>query len=883
MIINYNPGIERRVPPPRLDKAFRAISSYNGCMSLPVLLAGISLCGRFAVARTAEFAWEGFEREINWEAYTSTAATARIVDDTIHSEGAHSLKLLFHTVANAHKAVYSRGVSANWSPFGALLLDVYNPTDLAGLTLGVVVQGGDWVEYEYRTPPLAKGWNRDVRVDFLQRHFSSAATHYKPIGYLTGRGEVKSLQIVVYPGTDAEGAVYLDNLRLERMGLWTAGPLGLNSTLDVIASIGNLDYVPPDLHIRPRDLTPLESFETGTTWSSWTDGVVIAPVRDRVSHGTASLSVTFPASPDGFEVRLDGMETRLAGRKQLRMDAYCEGPGASVTLILRDAAGGDYSQKTGIGHGWSSRVFDFTNPNAWDGGVIEPRTLATLTEVAVRIESRDPGRLVFDGLSAGDLSLKGAARAGGLLNLSYNPSPDVEAVADLRAEDTFYGSRARDARDGGPEVYLDAANVRFDGGEFRSNVLYRRRINPMDQPIFLLVSPWNLGTESAGVETAGRALNTEMQALAATRLEYGRYNSRVPTGFGPEQVGALRFRRTLVEGTRVGTTWIAHLARYGTGVTGIPPTRGTFGADAETHVGGKGFSVVGQLEGGVTAGLRPRAPDANAPGNDRFYVGTNISPQWGRLKLSGGYTQFGYDFDGDLTSIGGGGWAGPSFGGGLDLDGLPGVRLLARLPLYDHSVANNLLLSWGGYAWNSRDRFADPVTGRLKPRTLGRTGEIELANDEKAKPNFRLSIQFEESTDQWYRNPDVEQQVQVRFPLPWDAGLSTDAKWERTRTIDRTTGESGRGWKDRQRLSVDKQFPGGIFASVGGQWVQTRDSWLDQWGEVARHFKLTGGARATVGPNSTVELSYGYPALFGNDYGIQDTINVWTLTARVYF
>ena len=52
-----------------------------------------------------EFAWEGFEREINWDAETGSAATGRILDDTKFSEGSHSLKLLFNSVAKAGRAI----------------------------------------------------------------------------------------------------------------------------------------------------------------------------------------------------------------------------------------------------------------------------------------------------------------------------------------------------------------------------------------------------------------------------------------------------------------------------------------------------------------------------------------------------------------------------------------------------------------------------------------------------------------------------------------------------------------------------------------------------------------------------------------------------------
>ncbi len=830
-----------------------------------------------------EFAWEGFEREINWDAQTGSAATGRVVNDTIFSEGGHSLKLLFNSVAKAGRAVYSRFLTADWSPYGALIFDVYNPTDLSNIQVAVLILSTDrYLAHEYLLPPLHKGWNRSLRVDLKAKKFSSTASDYQPAAYLVGRGEIKAMQFLIYPGTAAEGALYLDNLRLERAGLLAVGPLTLNTTLDLVSSVGDLDYLPPDMRIRRGDLTPLESFEGGTAWGTADADIAIEPTSDFLSHGGSALSVSFPSVPDGFDLDMTGMETRLAGTRQLRMDIYNVGPGVSVALWLEDAAGKTYqSSHRLLRHGWNTRVFDFTNQNVWNGAVIDESVLSNLKDVSLNIVSQFPGRLIFDGLESGSLTLRGAAKAGTLLSLSYNPLPNLEFIGDYRLEDTFYGDRLSNIRSASPEAYLDAGSLRLDLGEFRSGFLYRRRINPLDQPIFLLVSPHNLGREIAGFEAAGRVLNTEIQGLVASRLKYDRYNSRRPTGFGPESVATLRFRRNLTETTRLGATHLTHLSKYGSGVSGVPAQRQTWGLDVESHLSGKGSALNIAVEGGMTTGDRPLLAEG-APERDRFYFGTNLSPEWGRLNLAGWYTLFGYEFDAAFTTLGGN-WAGYGLNGGLNLEDWFVFRHLKTLPLYDRSIGNNLSLNWEYTTWATRDRYTDAITGELRPRYEQESFEVALGNDYKARPNFRLSAEYENTDNQWYRTPSVIESVYLRLPLPWDLVTSWSGTFNQGRTIDRSTGEQGNNWAETYHISLERYFKFNLFLNGRGRWIRSRRSWEGAWEDIDSHFKLTWGARQAIGANTVIELNYGFPALFGRDFGLQDTIDVYTLTVKSYF
>ncbi len=836
-----------------------------------------------AAGAASEYVWEGFEREINWDFDGSSAATGRVLDEENRTEGKHGLKLLYKSVAAAGRAVYGHGENLDWSPYGALLLDIYVPKGQAGLKVGVVIQTTDrWLSHEAYTPPLAGGWNRDLRIDLKGSVFSSAASDFKPVGYLIGRDEVKRVGLNVYPGSATEGFVTVDRLRLERAGLVSVGDLTLNSTFELLGSGGRMDYLPPGMRIRSRDVTTLESFEGASYWTTGAGSVTIEPAWDHVSRGAAGLAVRFPASPDGFDLDLSTLAPRLAGTRQLRLDVYCDGPGASIAMTLTDQDWNTYtSNRAWLGHGWNTRIFDFTNQGAWNGTVIGPAILSGLTAVALNVSSRWPGRLVFDGLSTADVALRGAARPAGLMSLSWHPTPALEFVADGRVEDTVYGRSFGALHSAGAEGWLDAGRLRWDAGGFRTNLLWRKKITAMDQPLFLLVSPWNLGNEVAGAETSGRIAGTEVQALAASRIEYEQYDSRRPTGLGPEQVASLRLRHTLTEGTRVGLTQLTHLARYPGAVGDVPRERHTTGADIESRLGTEGRSVNLNAEGAISGGPAPREAAANAPRGDRFYAAGSVASELGRLTLGYQYQVFGYDFDGTFTSYGAD-WAGHNISGGLNLEGAPGFRWLASVPLYDRSLAKNLRLSWGLWTWGARSRIFNPQTGGLEPRSSQLEGNVGLGNDAEARPNFWMSVEPSLNTDQWYRTRDLEENLNLRIPLVWDFIATSRGGLETSHELDRTTLESGRGWKRKFDAGLERYFRGNLYLHGEVKWRITRKAWEGVWADPESHAKITAGARQSLGPNSFLQVDFGLPALAGEDFGVQDTLQVVTVLFKTY-
>lgn len=853
----------------------------RACVFLCLLAAILS-----AVPPPAEagrvYVWEGFEREINWAADPDGAATGVVVDSGSYTEGAHSLKLLFNASSPASRAEYEREEGMDWSPYGVILFDVYVPGDMPDFRVGFEAETtGQKLKHRILSPPLKAGWNRDVRIDLTAPGFSAAASDWKPAGYLVGRDEIRKVKILLIPGKAVSGAACLDNIRLERLGVLAAGDFTLNSTLDATVSGVDIDYLPTDMRIRRSDLRAVESFEDGATWTP-PDGVTVGPAADFTSHGTSALSVAFPALPDGFELKLDGMETRLAGSRQLRMAVYNSGHQLSVALRLEGADGNTYtSQKVSLAHGWNKPIFDFTNQQDWDGAAITDGVLRNLSAVVLEVYPRYPGRLVFDGLAVGSISLRGAARTGALLSLSYNPLDDLEVIVNTRVEDTFYGSSVRRIHEAGTEGFFDSASVRYDAGDFRSRFLYRLKPTAFDNPVIGLVSPKNLGNETAAFEMGGRVWDTEMQGLAASRLEYGRYDSRVPTAFGPENLAGLRLRRDLAEGVRLGGTFINHESRYGRGVSGYPASRRTYGIDLDSRFGGDEASLGLALLGAGTWGDR-YVDSANAPRNDRYCAGVGVSPEVGRASFNYSYTLVGYDFDAEFTNKGGNSTMHyAEFG--VDLEDWSVFRGLSGIPLYDGSIGRNLRMGLSAYTYETRDRYIDPATGELFPRSGGWYAAFELDNDENARPNFSFYLETMEQYDEWTREPEMEESLALRLPAPQGTVAILSGKLGQARPEDRTSRESGEDFSRTGQLGLEKWFESNLSVNIFGNWVWTRSSWEGAWSASEMHFRLTAGARQTLGASTVIQLDYGLPALNGLDYGAQETINIFTLYVKSYF
>lgn len=822
------------------------------------------------------YLWEGFEREINWEAKEDSAATARVVDPEFVSEGSQSLKLTFNAVTESARAVYDREQDLDWSPYGALVFDVYNPTDLEGLRIGFVIATTEKeIGHEAVTGPLAPGWNRNIRIALTEPIFKTAAADYRPVGYLVGRGDVREVKFLVYPGAPARGAVHLDNVRLERAGLLTRGDLSVNTTLDVAASAGAIGYVSPEIRIRGRDLVALENFETGQVWASGAADAAIAPATDLHSDGSRGLSVSFPASPDGFEVAMTGMENRLAGTGQLWMRVHNAGRDVSVALKLVDADGNEYeSERRKLGHGWNTLLFDFTNANAWTGGVVSEAVLRNLAEVVLSVESRYAGRLVIDGLSGGDLALKGTARTEALMSVSYNPHENVELIVDTEVEDVFYGARPSDTRDAGAEGYVDGAVLRADVGSVRTRALYRRKITAFDNPVKSFIGQNTLGTELAAFETSGRVGSAQVQAIVASQLEYDRYNSHQPTGLGPLDLMGARVRYGLGRGWRVGSTWVSQQYRYGRGASGMPGHRQIWAADLDSYTSIGEGSLWWGAEGAVSQSGEEEV-STYVKRKEPYYAGTSITPEWRRFSLSYKYEFDGYHFGGNRTFH----WGGVE----VNLDGLPVTGLLKRIPIYDGSFGNNLVCGASVSDWASRDRQADAISGKMRPRSAGRSAAFTIGNDYQARPNFFFEIEANEEEDPWYRTPGVLESLSVRFPLPVGFVASGYFTWRHGWERDKSSDEQGEDLSASQSLGVEWYSRWNLSLRGDWSWNQSRQSWEGEASPVDRYVKFSTRARQTVGASTVVELSYGYPALFGSDYGVRGTIDVWTLTLRTYF
>jgi hypothetical protein len=841
----------------------------------------LALCLPTAAAST--FLWEGFEHELNWWANDDSAATGRILDSENFSEGGHSLKLPFRAVASSARAAASRWEDMDWSPYGSLLFDAYNPTDLPAMRCVVVIfTGTNWVQYETLLPPLAKGWNRDLKVDLKAKIFRSSDTAFRETGYLVGRGEVKGVSFGVEPGQAAEGAVYFDNIRLEKSGVVTLGNFTLNTTLEGVASSGDMNYLPPGMRLRNSDFLTIESFESGSVpWTTYQAGVVMEKSGDFASQGSRGLSVSFPEIPEGFDLVLNGVEAELAGSRQVRMDVYNPGSYASVALKLQDTDDNYYSSYRNLVHGWNTLVFDFSNLRDWYGPPVTAGVLSRLKQVYLTLTVGNPGRLVFDGLATSSIVIGAAAKASAQFSLAYNAGTDFEASADTRVDDTFYGSHFDNARDGGAQASLSSAGLRYDLGGFRSKLNYNRNITAFDHPITQLLLGNSLGQKIAAFESSGRLGEVELQAVAASRLEFERYNSWVPTGLGPENVLGLRGRAKLGDSARFGITALSHQEAWGKGVSGLPASRQTWGADLDSHWKFDGFSVGWAAEGAASSGDSFHDQQlVYAPANDRLYYGTRITPEWGRLKLNYSLTVLGYDFDSDFTQYGS--ELAHAAKAEINLESLGPLAALKGLPLYDHSLGNNLHLELNFLSYESRSKYLDS-DGTLKPGYAYWDYDLNLANDFKAKPSFSFKAGTNAWQQQWLAGDTHYANATLKFPLLFAVNGELQAGFSEGVSRDKYWAQSGLNEYQNGALGLDWSSSSNLTLHVSGVWAGTSKSWEGAWGDYDQHWRWTASAQKSLGSDSVLRFDYGQPVLNGSNTGLQDTLNVYTLTAKTYF
>ncbi len=828
-----------------------------------------------------EYLWEGFEREINWQADTGSAATGRQIDTSYASEGEHSLRLAFKSTAESSEAYYEYGDFMDWSQYGALIFDIYNPTELENIRLSVEIVSGDrWLAHEYEVPALKQGWNRDVRVELREAVFFSEASNYEAQGYLVERSKIRELKFVIYPGEAAEGHLFLDNIRLEQRGIVSYGSFAVNNTTDLTASFGEIDYWPPGLRQRKRDFYPLESFEGGAPWVDWSGEVSVEVSSNYTSHGGTSLMVTFPTMPDGFELECVGMESKLSGAGQLRLDVYNPGRGVEMEFYLEDSDGNGYSGGWRVvGHGWNTLIVDFANPNGWSPA-LHRAVLDDLAYVSITIYAYQPGRLYFDGLSVGELALKGAAMAGTRFKASYQPNRRAEISASYRLEDVYYGCDFGDARNAGHEAYLESARGRFDLGQFRTALLYRHEVTSFDNPIHGLVQPWALSWNIAGIEAAGRLGEYETQYLLASRLEYERYNSSLPTGLGPDNVFGVRVRRELGEDTRLGATYVNHGSRYGEGVAYEPPRIQTWEMDVDSYFEGEGTSLSLAVEAGVSEGI-PREEEVDVDHGDRYYFATETEPAWGRLSLFHEYDLFGYYYDTEF--IGQGHWSGNYGGIGVGLEDWWIFSRLSDLPLYDGSFANDLNFRWRVNRWTTRESYTHEETQERKPQGEGKGTNVRLRNDDRARPHFSIFYGYFEDDGRWWATHAHQEDVYLKAPVVREVFVAFSAGWWQGREWDPDAGTRGNNRSGNYTLSLEKYFKSNLHLKASGTWRRSRSAWEGEDEEVTRYFKWNFDARQSLGADTVISCHYGYAALLGWDFGQQETPNIFTLKAESYF
>jgi hypothetical protein len=138
--------------------------------------------------------------------------------------------------------------------------------------------------------------------------------------------------------------------------------------------------------------------------------------------------------------------------------------------------------------------------------------------------------------------------------------------------------------------------------------------------------------------------------------------------------------------------------------------------------------------------------------------------------------------------------------------------------------------------------------------------------------------------------------VDLELKLPLWLGLGADLEGGFTEGVSRQRylletspgvsqyfQESGLNEYQNGSLGLDWSSASNLTLHVSGVWAGTSKSWEGVWGDYDQHLRWTASLQKSLGSDSLLRLDYGQPALNGNDFGLQDTLNVYTLTLRTYF
>ncbi|NLG83453.1 MAG: DUF5060 domain-containing protein [Firmicutes bacterium] len=165
--------------------------------------------------------WQSFEGSHAWRA-VGTAwkdGDSSLVAETVEehaTDGQKALRCRFRMTGSDFATFMTEDLRqwSNWSPYRALLVDVFNGTAEEVRVALAVCTGDSWEWHETRVETLVPGLNRDVSFPVEGSEWKTAASNWEFKSPLKNADQVKRVALKFFGRVGLEGEFYLDNLRL---------------------------------------------------------------------------------------------------------------------------------------------------------------------------------------------------------------------------------------------------------------------------------------------------------------------------------------------------------------------------------------------------------------------------------------------------------------------------------------------------------------------------------------------------------------------------------------------------------------------------------------------------------------------------------------------
>jgi len=159
--------------------------------------------------------WDGFESDLFWAAggTDDDCSQNAVKSNEFASEGKNSLKCTYALTANKG-ATFLFERNENWLEYKGLGVDFNNAADEDIRVAFILCTGSNWMWQESKTVVLTPGKTLNVRFNFFDNNFKTAATNWEIKASIVDIGRIVRVAFKFFSLNDLTSAVYIDNIRL---------------------------------------------------------------------------------------------------------------------------------------------------------------------------------------------------------------------------------------------------------------------------------------------------------------------------------------------------------------------------------------------------------------------------------------------------------------------------------------------------------------------------------------------------------------------------------------------------------------------------------------------------------------------------------------------